>query len=170
MLNELKHQPIFLVGFMGSGKTHWGRQWAGYLHRKFIDLDQLIESIEQLQVGQIFEKNGETWFREKEAITLRSVIDENNILVACGGGTPCFHDNMDFMNETGFTIFLDAAPKFLLANIMRDSFERPLLKNMSEAEMLFFIEKKLVERNVFYSQAKLTMNAEELNEESIKKL
>ena len=164
------HQPIFLVGFMGSGKTHWGRQWAGHLHRKFIDLDQLLESNEQLSIQQMFEQHGEDWFREKEAIALRNVIDENHILVSCGGGAPCFHDNMNFMNETGYTVFLEGSPKFLLGNIIKEPMARPLLKNMSEGEMLFFIEKKLAERNHFYQQAKLTLNAETLDGESIKNL
>lgn len=159
---EFKDQPVFLIGFMGSGKTHWGRLLSAQLQRKFIDLDEFIEQQEKLSVPQIFEKHGEDWFREKEAIALRSLIDHNNILVACGGGAPCFHDNMRFMNETGMTIFLEASPKFLLNNILKEPEARPLLKNMNEAEMLFFIEKKLQERNSFYQQAKLVWNAEEL--------
>ncbi|RYD70893.1 MAG: shikimate kinase, partial [Sphingobacteriales bacterium] len=165
-LNELKDQPFYLVGFMGSGKTYWGRQWAQHLQRKFIDLDQLIEQQEQLSVQQIFEKPGENWFREKEALTLRSLLDDRNLLISCGGGAPCFHDNMKFMNETGNTIYLQGSPKFLLQNIVKEPDARPLLKNMNEAEMLFFIEKKLAERNAFYRQAKLILNAEELNAET----
>lgn len=168
-INHQKDQPVYLVGFMGSGKTYWGRILSAQLHRKFIDLDQLIESKEQMSVQQIFEKNGEDWFREKEALSLRSIIDEENIVVSCGGGTPCFHDNMRFMNETGTTIFLQAAPKFLLQNIVKEPGARPLLKNMNEAEMLFFIEKKLEERNSFYLQAKCTWNVETLTIDKINK-
>lgn len=163
-------RPVYLVGFMGSGKTHWGRQWAAHLQRKFVDLDQLIESNEQLSVADIFEKNGEEYFREKEADALRSLENEQNILVSCGGGAPCFKDNMNRMNETGITVFLEASPKFLLQNIIKEPQARPLLKNMNEAEMLFFIEKKLAERNEFYRQATLTLNAEEITEETIKEL
>jgi shikimate kinase len=163
-------QPVYLVGFMGSGKTHWGRQWAAILQRQFIDLDQLIESSEQLSVAGIFERNGEEYFRDKEAGALRSLKDEQNILISCGGGAPCFKDNMNWMNETGITIFLEASPRFLLQNIVKEPIARPLLKNMNEAEMLFFIEKKLAERNEFYRQAKLTVNAEEITGDTIKHL
>lgn len=163
-------QPIFLVGFMGSGKTHWGLRWAGHLQRTFVDLDQLIERNEQLSVADIFEKNGEEYFREKEAEALRSLKDEKNMLISCGGGAPCFKDNMSWMNETGITVFLEGSPKFLLQNIIKEPVARPLLKNMNEAEMLFFIEKKLAERNEFYRQAKLTVNAEEIGEDTIKDL
>lgn len=163
-------QPVYLVGFMGSGKTHWGRQWAAILQRKFVDLDQLIESNEQLSVAEIFERNGEEYFRDKEADALRSLKDEQNILISCGGGAPCFKDNMNWMNETGITLFLEASPKFLLQNIIKEPLARPLLKNMNEAEMLFFIEKKLAERNEFYRQAKLTLNTEEITEDTIKHL
>lgn len=163
-------EPIFLIGFMGSGKTHWGSRLANLFHRNFIDLDQFIESNEQLTVLEIFEKKGENYFREKEAIALRSLIDEHNILVSCGGGTPCFHDNMNFMNQTGMTVFLEASPAFLLQNIIREPQARPLLNDMNESEMLYFVEKKLEERKEFYYQAKMILNAEELDETAIKNL
>ncbi|RYY68777.1 MAG: shikimate kinase [Chitinophagaceae bacterium] len=166
--NDSTHSPIFLVGFMGSGKTHWGRQWAAVLHRKFIDVDELIETQEQLSVTEIFSSKGEAWFREKEALVLRSVIDKNDLLVSCGGGLPCFHDNMNFMNSTGTTIYLQASPRFLLHNILKEPQARPLLKNMNEAEMLFFIETKLNERNPCYKQATFILNAEDLTGDSIK--
>ena len=170
-ISTLPHaKPVFLIGFMGSGKTHWGGRLADYFQRNFIDLDQFIEKEEQLSVQQIFEKYGEEYFREKEALALRRLIDENNLLISCGGGAPCFHDNIKFMNEAGFTVFLEAAPKFLLQNIMKEPQARPLLNHMSEAEMLFFVEKKLAERNAFYQQAKLVLNAEKLDESSFKNL
>lgn len=168
-ISQVKYQPIYIIGFMGSGKTHWGRLLASRLQRTFVDLDQLLEDHEKLSVQQMFEKHGEEWFREKEALALRALIDEENILVSCGGGSPCFHDNMNFMNTTGSTLFLEGSPKFLLANIIKDPEARPLLKNMSEPEMLFFIEKKLEERISFYKQAMLTWNAEELAEENLQK-
>lgn len=167
---QQSNQPVFLVGFMGSGKTYWGRQWAAALQKKFVDLDQLIENSEQLSVAEIFEKKGEEYFREKEADVLRSLQEEQDILISCGGGAPCFNDNMKWMNATGTTVFLEASPKFLLQNIVKEPLARPLLKNMNEAEMLFFIEKKLAERNEFYRQAKLVVNAEELNAGTIKEL
>ncbi len=169
-IHEWNNRPIYLVGFMGSGKTYWGRQWAAHLQRKFIDLDEFIEKKEGISVADIFEKHGEEWFRQKEALALRSLLDEKNLCISCGGGTPCFYDNMDFMNETGYTVYLKASPKFLLQNIMKEPEVRPLLKNMNEAEMLYFIEKKMEERRPFYEKAALILNAETLSIDAIKKL
>ena len=98
---------IFLLGFMGSGKSHWGRQWSDVYDLKFIDLDEKIENQEHKSIIEIFENEGEDYFRQKEAILLRSLIKEDNCIISCGGGTPCFFDNMDWMNEQGITIWLD---------------------------------------------------------------
>ncbi|MFT3980154.1 MAG: shikimate kinase [Ferruginibacter sp.] len=166
---QLHNQPVFLLGFMGSGKTHWGKLWSQQLQLPFSDLDHLIEANEQLSVADIFEKKGEDYFREKEAAALRS-IPLRNAFISCGGGTPCFLDNMDWMNQAGITVFLEASPRYLLNNILREPQVRPLLKNMNEAEMLFFIETKLQERNVFYKQAQLILPAEEAGPESLQQI
>ncbi|MFT3910635.1 MAG: shikimate kinase [Ferruginibacter sp.] len=161
---------IFLIGFMGSGKTHWGKVWADVHEIPFYDLDQIIEKSEGKSVLDIFEKNGEKYFRFKESIALRTMTAYDNCIIACGGGAACFDENIDWMNENGLTIYLHASPTELLENIMKEKDKRPLLNKVNEAELLFFIQKKLEERIHFYEQAKLRLRVEELNEESLRRV
>lgn len=161
---------IFLIGFMGSGKSYWGKLWAAANNLAFYDLDEVIEEEEQKSVLDIFEKKGEDYFRVKESTNLRTMSALDNCIIACGGGTACFYDNMDWMNENGFTIYLSATPNQLLETIMLEKDKRPLLKKINEAELLFFISQKLDERIPFYRQAKLTLHVEDLNEQSLKEI
>jgi shikimate kinase len=158
---------IFLIGFMGSGKSHWGKIWSSHHNLKFIDLDMRIEQKTGLSVEEIFEKKGEGYFRHVEAETLFEMVQEDNCIVACGGGTPCFKNNIDWMNKNGTTIFLNATPSKLLENILNDNKERPLLKKINKGELLFFIEMKLKERMDFYNKAKNHFEAFDLNPNSI---
>ncbi len=158
---------IFLIGFMGSGKTHWGEIWAARHRHNFIDLDDAIEQEEQNSVTDIFEKKGEDYFRQKEAIMLRALDKHDNVIIACGGGTACFFDNISWMKNNGTVIFLEAPPATILNNILTQESKRPLVKNLNEAELLFFIEQKLKERIEYYSQAHFTMQAEKLDDKSI---
>jgi shikimate kinase len=158
---------IFLIGFMGTGKTHWGRIWAARNHYAFLDLDELIEQEEQATVEKIFEKKGEDYFRQQEAKQLRLMGQYKNTIIACGGGAACFHDNISWMNEHGVSVCLTASAKFILKNILRQLPKRPLLKNLNETELLFFIEQKLKERQPFYNLATLTLNAESVSDISI---
>ena len=97
---------IFLTGFMGSGKTYWGRIWSRQLGLDFYDLDELIEKKEGKTISTIFEKEGEDHFRKLEATALKAFAETENGIIACGGGTACFNDNMQWMNEQGVTVFL----------------------------------------------------------------
>lgn len=161
---------IFLLGFMGSGKSHWGRLWAAAHNFNFIDLDEELEKQEQKTVAEIFETRGEDYFRQKETILLRSLTAQSNSIVSCGGGTPCFFDNMAWMNKNGLTIFLEATTQFILKNIKNEKDKRPLIKDKDDAEIIFFIEQKLKERQPYYSKAKIIFPAEDLNIDSIKKV
>ncbi len=151
---------IFLVGFMGTGKTHWGRIWATDAGYSFVDLDEFIEHEEGCSVKEIFEKKGEDYFRGAESAALRQLTGSSKTIVACGGGTPCFFDNMDFMNQNGTTVWLRAKPLFILRNIQKQSGKRPLLQGKNEEEMLTFIITKLREREIFYSQANITFDTD----------
>jgi shikimate kinase len=153
---------IFLIGFMGSGKTHWGSIWAKDLNISFFDLDKQIEDTEQKTVAAIFEKKGEAYFREKEAAALRTFAQKDNCIIACGGGTPCFNDNMQWMNQQGTTIYLQSAAKDILQRVLEEQDKRPLIKNLNEAELLFFIQQKLKEREPFYTQAKIVLQTNAL--------
>ena len=161
---------FFLVGFMGSGKSYWGRQWAPQIGYDFYDLDEVIEMKENQPVLDIFENKGEDYFRLKEAELLRSLAEHDNCIISCGGGTACFYDNIDWMNENGYTIYLSAPPSYLLEKIKNEIDKRPLIKNFNEAEVLFFIEKKLKERLPFYEQARKTIEVTDIDDKTWKKL
>ncbi len=148
---------FFLNGFMGSGKSHWGRIWAAGYKLGFIDLDEEIEMQEGKSVVEIFESRGEDYFREREAARLRELEEVRNTIIACGGGTPCFHDNMSWMNEKGLTVYLSCTPDEILRRLIRGQQQRPLIKKLNQAELLFFIEQKLKEREPFYSQCQVIL-------------
>lgn len=158
---------VFLNGFMGSGKSHWGRIWAEVSGLDFYDLDTEIETAEGLTVADIFEKKGESFFREKEKEMLRSFAGKDNFILSCGGGTPSLNDNMHWMNGQGITVYLQATPSFILEKVSGEINKRPLLKQANPAELLFFIEQKLKEREPFYAAAKMILPVEELNEMTI---
>jgi shikimate kinase len=161
---------VFLVGFMGSGKSYWGRRWAENMGFDFIDLDEVIEAKLGKTVSDIFEKEGEELFRQTESDELRRLDGRENTIISCGGGTPCFHDNMDWMNASGITVYLSSTPKLLFDNIMLDSARRPLVKDVNDAEILYFVEKKLKERIPFYEKATITLPVTAINDQSLEKL
>ncbi|MCX6294219.1 MAG: shikimate kinase [Sphingobacteriales bacterium] len=158
---------IFLIGFMGTGKSHWGEIWASRHNLTFIDLDVEIEKKNGLSIEEIFEKKGEDFFRDAETNSLLEMEQYDNCIIACGGGTPCFKNNMDWMNENGITVLLNSTPSKILENIINDHKERPLLKKINKGELLFFIEMKLKERIDFYNKASIRLEAVELNSNSI---
>jgi shikimate kinase len=167
--SSLKNKPtiFFLIGFMGSGKSHWGQVWAKELGIDFFDLDAEIEAKESKTVAQIFETNGEDYFRKIETEILKIVGNKPNCIIACGGGTPCFYNNINWMNEQGTTIYLKTTPQTILNRVLQEQEKRPLIKKMNQAELLFFIEQKLNEREAFYNQAKITLQTENLTSTSL---
>ena len=158
---------IFIIGFMGTGKSHWGIQWAKENDLEFFDMDALIEKEEQASVVDIFEKVGEDYFRVKEASILRDLLKYDNCIISCGGGAPCFYDNMSLMNQNGTTVYLTASPQYILEKVLLEKEKRPIINHINEAELLFFIEQKLKERAPFYNLAKITLNAEILDTKSL---
>jgi shikimate kinase len=159
-------ENVFLVGFMGSGKTHWGKIWAVNTMRSFIDLDEVIEKMAGKSIADIFEIKGEDYFRKLEADALRSCATVSNSIIACGGGTPCFYDNMKWMNEYGITIYLTCTPSEVLKRVELEQEKRPLVKKLNRAELLFFIEQKLKEREPVYTQAKFSVSSNQLTLDS----
>lgn len=158
---------VFLVGFMGSGKTYWGKKWAAQAGIDFYDLDMQIENQEGKTVAAIFEKRGEAFFRQLESEALRKFEHTGQAIIACGGGTPCFHDNMEWMNAHGLTVYIEASPPYILSRVKAGQHRRPLISKLNEAELLFFIEQKLKERAAFYNQAAFILPVNELNENSL---
>ncbi|MCO6496159.1 MAG: shikimate kinase [Chitinophagaceae bacterium] len=161
---------IYLIGFMGSGKSHWGRIWAGKNQLTFLDLDSEIEKEFGMKVVDIFEKHGEDKFRELEKEHLRKTGERKGLLVSCGGGTPCFFENMEWMKQNGTVVYLKASEHYLLDRVMEETAERPLLKEVNAAELLFFIQKKLKERAPVYEEADLILDAESLEEKSLEEI
>ncbi len=142
---------------MGSGKTYWGRLWAAKNGMQFFDLDELIEQDEKRTVAEIFIQNGEPYFRQKETDILKATVQKENCIVACGGGTPCFNNNMQWMNENGITVYFLANPSDIFNRVILEQKKRPLIKNLSSEELLIFIENTLIEREQFYLKAKMIL-------------
>ena len=161
---------IFLIGYMGSGKTTIGRIIAPRLNMSFIDLDVFIEQRYFKSIAQIFEEKGEDEFRKIEHNTLLEVSCFENTVVSTGGGAPCFFDNIDVMNDRGLTVYLQLSPEKLLHNLKKGKAKRPLIKNKTDEELLRFITENLEKRKVFYEQAKLILNPEEDVEKIIEKI
>jgi shikimate kinase len=149
---------------MGSGKTHWGKQLAAQLKIPYYDLDDVISAKEKKSVSQIFAESGEEAFRVKEREVLESLIDENATMVlSCGGGTPCFFNNIETMKKYGVVVWLNTHVEVLLMRLKSEKASRPLIKNVPDADMRSFIVRKLNERRIYYEQADVSVD----NEDSI---
>jgi shikimate kinase len=127
----------------------------------------VIEKNQDRSIAAIFEKQGEDHFRKIENAALRSLAATTNCIIACGGGTPCFYDNMQWMNEHGTTVYIEASPQYILSRVKAEKDKRPLISKLNEAELLFFIEQKLKEREHFYKQARIILPVADLNENSL---
>jgi shikimate kinase len=156
---------FFLTGFMGCGKTFWGATLAHLAARPFIDLDAYIEEQEGEQIEHLFAEKGEDYFREREAFHLRELIEKHEkLVVATGGGTPCFKNNMDVMNAAGETIYLKADVFYLYRNLIQDEKMRPLLPHQDPDKLVHQITRMLLEREPYYMRAKHHLHAESANE------
>ncbi|MFD1629439.1 shikimate kinase [Pseudopedobacter beijingensis] len=158
---------IFLVGYMGCGKTRMGKKLSAKLNRPFIDLDVLIETTQQASIPDIFVQKGENHFREIERDTLQQSAIAEDAIVSTGGGAPCFFDNMEWMNNNGITIFIDPPEKVLADRLIAAKTERPLIKGKSKEELLEFIKEKLKERRPFYEQARIKLDGVDLTPDDV---
>jgi shikimate kinase len=157
---------IFLIGYMGAGKTTLGKLLAKDLGVEFIDLDWYIEARFHKTVSEIFAERGEAGFREMERNMLHEVGAFDNVIISAGGGTPCFFDNMDFMNANGQTVFLDAGIDVLFSRLRVAKQQRPILRDKNDEELKTFIGKALEGRMPFYSKATYRFCADELESNS----
>lgn len=144
---------IFLIGYMGSGKSTLGKALAKNLNYKFIDLDHHIEERYGKTISQIFETEGEQRFREIERDYLHGTTAMENTVISSGGGTPCFYDNIDWMNEKGMTVYLEMAVDGLFNRLVNAKDERPLLQKLTAEEMKAFIRENLSKREPYYLKA-----------------
>lgn len=145
---------IILVGYMGAGKTTVGKELAKSMGLMFYDLDWYITSRMHRTVAQIFEEGGEEGFRLVEHNMLHEVAEFENVVISCGGGTPCFFDNMDYMNRQGETVYLKASPEVLYEHLKMGKSVRPLLLNKTPEEVQVFVREQLERREPFYAKAK----------------
>lgn len=147
-------KPIFLIGFMGAGKSTLGRGLAScYPSLTYIDLDDVIEEREGMPVGEIFACRGEDYFRRRESELLREVSSGRDVIVGCGGGTPCHSGNMEWMNACGVTVLLQASLPVLLRRLLDAQASRPMISGLSEKELERFIVTKQTERAPYYNRA-----------------
>lgn len=159
-------KPIFLIGYMGCGKSTLGRALEKVTGLQFIDLDNYIENRFHMTVSQLFADRGEEGFRRAEAAMLDEVSLFYDVIIACGGGTPCFYDNMERMNSRGLTVWLTTPISRLLERLTRNRAKRPILANKTDDELLEFITSALAEREPFYSKAQAQFCATLLEDKS----
>lgn len=157
---------IFIMGYMASGKTTFGRALAKALGWEFIDLDFYIEQRFRKSVREIFAAEGEEGFRRKEKAMLREAGEFENVVVSCGGGTPCFFDNMDFMLSRGETVMLDTDTECLVRRLVANNSRRPLMAGKSEDEIRRDVQKGLDSRLPFYSRANIRFSGNQLEDKS----
>ncbi len=163
-------EKIFLIGMMGAGKSYWTKKISKWIKSAGYDLDDLIEMNEEKTIAEIFNEEGEIHFRKVETKILKWFKEKKKYVLATGGGTACFAENMDFMKKEGIVIWLDESAEVLVKRLSEGKAHRPLIAHLSDAELNSFIEQKLVERYPFYKQATYRLQSDQINEISIKKL
>lgn len=165
----MQSDKIFLIGFMGSGKTTQGKKLAKALDKPFIDLDNYIEKKENLTIDQIFSSKGEAYFREKESEYLKQVIARYpKSVVSLGGGAACFHNNISQILKNGTVIYIEMPAESLHYRLSQSETQRPLLQNKSLEESLEFINDLLRRRLPYYTQAHITVNGINLTTDKLK--
>jgi shikimate kinase len=154
---------VYIIGFMGSGKSTAGRKLASLLGWTFTDLDVKITEYTGMTIPEIFSQKGEDYFRNAESEVLKSLKNNSNCVISTGGGTPCHCGNMDFMLESGLTIYLKMTPAQLKKRLKGSTTQRPLLKELNNKELNDFIEAKLAEREKWYNRAEFIVDGFDLD-------
>jgi shikimate kinase len=148
---------------MGCGKTHYGKELAQKLQVPFFDLDEKIEEQEERKISEIFENEGEEYFRLLEKDVLHMITESHETFVmACGGGTPCFYNTIDYMNKKGTTVWINCSIDCLHERLLKVRSERPLLNKISDDQLRSYIVKKFGGRKIFYQQANVILNEDDL--------
>lgn len=153
---------IYLLGFMGAGKSFWGKQLSQHFQAPFFDLDTYIIEQDGRSVNDIFTEEGEAYFRLLEKNALETLTEKySELILATGGGTPCFHGNMDYMTANGKTVWLNPSIDVLIQRLEKEKDHRPLLKSLNNNQLKEFIEEKLNDRIKFYEKSLLQLNNDE---------
>lgn len=161
---------IFLIGFMGCGKTTLGRKLANRLGEEFIDLDEVLEKQAGMTIAEYFRDHGEARFRELESEVLKQTQYPANAIVSTGGGLPCFFDHMNWMNSNGKTFYVKLTPATLADRLEHGKANRPVLQGKHGDDLVEFIAEKLTEREVYYNQATFVVDGLSLNAEKAEKI
>jgi shikimate kinase len=152
---------IFLIGFMGSGKTHWGRLLSEKLNIPFFDLDEQIVQHEGKSVLELFNEKGEEHFRLLEKDLLYIIAGSHaSFVMACGGGTPCYYNNIEYMKQEGTVVWINAPLEILFERLVKEKDKRPLIRNLSDEQLKSFIYKKYAGRKLYYEQADVAVDEE----------
>ncbi len=157
---------IFLIGYMGVGKTTLGKELAAKLGYQFVDLDHHIQARYQKTINEIFAESGEAKFREIESKLLEEVAAFENTVISTGGGTPCHFNNIDIMKGAGAVVYLKTAPEVLLTRLYAGKDKRPLIKDKSEEELLDYIVENIAKREPYYQQAQVIFETDGLVQRS----
>lgn len=155
---------VFLIGYMGAGKTTLGKAFAREMGLTFVDLDWYIEERFHKSIRQLFTERGEEGFRDLEKRMLHEAAEFENVVISTGGGTPCFFDNVEYMNCMGKTVFLDVDIRVLFRRLKVAKQQRPLLVGKSDEELMAFISENLQKRLPFYTKADYVFNGEKLED------
>lgn len=153
---------IYLVGYMASGKSGIGKELAKLMGYPFIDTDSVVQQRTGKSVSELFIEKGEAYFRKLEHDVLLDTAGMANIVVATGGGLPCHFEQMEWMNQHGITVYLQASAAALFSRLRNSREDRPLLKDVSEAQLLEIIRQHLEQREPYYLKANITVEALDL--------
>ena len=159
---------IFLIGFMGSGKTHWGRLLSEKLGIRFFDLDEQVTEQAGKSIPEIFATEGEEQFRMMEKEVLHLIAESHDSFVmSCGGGSPCYFNNIEYMNQSGTTVWINVPLDTLFERLVLEKDKRPLIKELSDEQLKAFISKKFADRRIYYEQATVTVDEEPVQLENL---
>jgi shikimate kinase len=151
------------VGFSGAGKSTIAKKIAAHFNFSVLDTDKMLEEKYKISVYDIFEKYGENIFRQLEYKTLTEALQQENVVIATGGGAPCFFDSMKLINEAAFSIYIEMSTKSLTQRLLHAKVTRPLTKDKTEEELFDFIAAQMANRAPIYKQAHLTVKVENLD-------
>jgi shikimate kinase len=152
---------------MSSGKTHWGKCISRKLNIPFFDLDEQVEAAEGRTISEIFLHHGEEYFRRKEKEVLHIISESHDtFLMACGGGTPCYYNNIDYMNKSGTTVWISSSIDTMHQRLLKDRKKRPLLEGLTDEQVRGYIIKKFSDRKIYYEQATVIIDEENISDEN----
>jgi shikimate kinase len=163
-------EKVFLIGLMGSGKSYWSKKISKWIKSTGYDLDALIEMNEEKTIAEIFAEDGEESFRKTETKLLKWFKEKKKYVLATGGGTPCFNENMQWMKKEGIVIWLDESMEVLVERLIKEKEHRPLIAKLNEKQIVTFLEEQLTNRFSFYQQANYRVSSVKITESELKKI